>query len=287
MDKRKLLVYLIVPAAVSLALTAMYFSGNIVLQRIVCPKLPPLSPDAWREFGLLEGLQNVVLLALAGVACAGALRKRHALERAAWAGLAVCTLFVFAEEIDYGAHLRAYFFGGTEFNWFQPMREWPPELVGRIDLMAQPVNVHNQPGVNKVFKKAGDLLIGGVFVLLPLLAMRFRNKWLQYAAPDRYAILTVIAIVLLRSLTHALGSWEESQVGTLRDLMEAFQTGQAGDHAAALAAGREPGAISSNLSEFRELNFYYLLLVYCAGLVFCRRSPLEPEEVSGESSSND
>jgi len=287
MDKRKLLVYLIVPAAVSLALTAMYFSGNIVLQRIVCPKLPPLSPDAWREFGLLEGLQNVVLLALAGVACAGALRKRHALERAAWAGLAVCTLFVFAEEIDYGAHLGAYFFGGTEFNWFQPMREWPPELVGRIDLMAQPVNVHNQPGVNKVFKKAGDLLIGGVFVLLPLLAMRFRNKWLQYAAPDRYAILTVIAIVLLRSLTHALGSWEESQVGTLRDLMEAFQTGQAGDHAAALAAGREPGAISSNLSEFRELNFYYLLLVYCAGLVFCRRSPLEPEEVSGESSSND
>jgi len=287
MDKRKLLVYLIVPAAVSLALTAMYFSGNIVLQRIVCPKLPPLSPDAWREFGLLEGLQNVVLLALAGVACAGALRKRHALERAAWAGLAVCTLFVFAEEIDYGAHLRAYFFGGTEFNWFQPMREWPPELVGRIDLMAQPVNVHNQPGVNKVFKKAGDLLIGGVFVLLPLLAMRFRNKWLQYAAPDRYAILTVIAIVLLRSLTHALGSWEESQVGTLRDLMEAFQTGQAGDHAAALAAGREPGAISSNLSEFRELNFYYLLLVYCAGLVFCRRPPLEPEEVSGESSSND
>ncbi|HOH51806.1 MAG TPA: hypothetical protein PLI98_13805 [Candidatus Hydrogenedentes bacterium] len=287
MDKRKLLVYLIVPAAVSLALTAMYFSGNIVLQRIVCPKLPPLSPDAWREFGLLEGLQNVVLLALAGVACAGALRKRHALERAAWAGLAVCTLFVFAEEIDYGAHLRAYFFGGTEFNWFQPMREWPPELVGRIDLMAQPVNVHNQPGVNKVFKKAGDLLIGGVFVLLPLLAMRFRNKWLQYAAPDRYAILTVIAIVLLRSLTHALGSWEESQVGTLRDLMEAFQTGQAGDHAAALAAGREPGAISSNLSEFRELNFYYLLLVYCAGLVFCRRSPLEPEEVSGESSIND
>ncbi|HRZ17445.1 MAG TPA: hypothetical protein P5141_07765 [Candidatus Hydrogenedentes bacterium] len=282
MDKRKLLVYLIVPAAVSLALTAMYFSGNIVLQRIVCPKLPPLSPDAWREFGLLEGLQNVVLLALAGVACAGALRKRHALERAAWAGLAVCTLFVFAEEIDYGAHLRAYLFGGTEFNWFQPMREWPPELVGQIDLMAQPVNVHNQPGVNKVFKKAGDLLIGGVFVLLPLLAMRFRNKWLQYAAPDRYAILTVIAIVLLRSLTHALGSWEESQVGTLRDLMEAFQTGQAGDHAAALAAGREPGAISSNLSEFRELNFYYLLLVYCAGLVFCRRSPLEPEDVLPE-----
>ena len=287
MDKRKLFVYLIVPAAVSLALTAMYFSGNIVLQRIVCPKLPPLSPDAWREFGLLEGLQNVVLLALVGVACAGALRKRHALERAAWAGLAVCTLFVFAEEIDYGAHLRAYFFGGTEFNWFQPMREWPPELVGQIDLMAQPVNVHNQPGVDKILKKANNIMIGGVFVLLPLLAMRFRNKWLQYAAPDRYAILTVIAIVLLRSLTHALGSWEESQVGTLRDLMEAFQTGQAGDHAAALAAGREPGAISSNLSEFRELNFYYLLLVYCAGLVFCRRSPLEPEEVSGESSSND
>ncbi len=282
MNKRKLLVYLIIPAAVSLVLTVLYFSGNIVLQRIVCPKLPPLSPDAWREFGLLENLQNLVLLALVGVACAGVLRKKHALERAAWAGLAACALFVFAEEIDYGTHLRAYFFGGNEFHWFQPMREWPPELVGQIDLMAQPVNVHNQPGVDKILKKANNIMIGGVFVLLPLLAMRFRNKWLQYAAPDRYAILTVIAIVLLRSLTHALGSWEESQVGTLRDLMEAFQTGQAGDHAAALAAGREPGAISSNLSEFRELNFYYLLLVYCAGLVFCRRSPLEPEDVLPE-----
>ena len=42
--------------------------------------------------------------------------------------------------------------------------------------------------------------------------------------------------------------------------------------------------ISSNLSEFRELNFYYLLLVYCAGLVFFRRSPLEPEDVSGDPS---
>lgn len=285
MDRRKVFVYVVVPAAVSLALMVLYFSGKIVLQRLVCPKLPPLSPDAWREFGLLENLQNLVLLALVGVACAGALRKKHALERAAWAGLAACALFVFAEEIDYGAHVRAYFFGGNEFHWFQPMREWPPELIAEIDLEAQPVNIHNQPGVNKAFKKAGDLLIGGVFVLLPLLAMRFRNQWLQYAAPDRYAILTVIAIVLLRSLTHALGSWEESQVGTLSDLMEAFHAGQAGEHAAALAEGREPGAISSNLSEFRELNFYYLLLVYCAGLVFYRRSPLEPEDVSGESSS--
>lgn len=285
MDRRKVIVYVVVPVAVSLALMALYFSGNIVLQRIVCPKLPPLSPDAWREFGLLENLQNLVLLSLAGVACAGVLRKKHALERAAWAGLAACALFVFAEEMDYGAHVRAYFFGGNEFNWFQPMREWPPELVKEIDLEAQPVNVHNQPGVDKALKKASNIVIGGVFVLLPLLAMRFRNKFLQYAAPDKYAILTVVAIVLLRSLTHALGSWEESQVGTLRDLMEAFHAGQAGDHAAALAAGREPGAISSNLSEFRELNLYYLLLVYCAGLVFFRRSPLEPEEVSGESSS--
>lgn len=266
MSRKKLFVYLVAPVLVSLVLMGLYFSGHVVLQRIVAPKLPPLPPDAWREFGLLENLQNLILLGLFGVACAGVARKRLRFEQAAWAVIAAGTLFVFCEELDYGTHHRAYLAREGGFQWFQPMTEWPGELIAQIDLEAEPVNLHNKPGVDKLFKKASDLLTGLFFGLFPLAALRMKNAWVRYAAPDKYVVLTVLAMFLLRSVTHLLGDLEKASVGDMRGLLALADT-------ASITMTREPGAISQNLSEFRELNFYYILLVYCAELVFLRRTP--------------
>lgn len=255
---RKIFVYLLIPVLLTGFLMAMYFSGNIVLQRLVSPKLPPLTPDAWREFGLLENLQNLLLLSLVAVAILGAVRKAIRGEKVLWLLVAAGALFVFLEEIDYGTHFSDFLATSEEFEWCAPMDDWTPELVSQIDFVQEPANLHNQPGLNKAFKRTGDALILVLFVVVPLLALRIRKPWFRYCAPDTYAVFAVAAMVLLSSLTHYLGDLDTEAVRAAQE---------AGNF------HRELGSISKNLSEFRELNFYYLLLVYCADVVFMRRSP--------------
>ncbi len=258
MNRSKTVIYLVIPVVLSLLLLGMYFSRNLVLQRIVSPKLPPLSPDSWREFGLLENLQNLLLLLMLGAACAGIYRKKWVLEKVFWAVALLGILFVFLEEIDYGRHIWVYLNSTDDYQWFLPMKDWPPALIAAIDLDQAPLNIHNYPGLDKVLKKTGDLFIVVLFVVLPLVALRVRKPWLRYIAPDKYAILTVAAMVILRFITHALGDLEEAAVEAAR------------------AAGNltlEPGSISKNLSEFRETNFYYLLLVYFMDIAVFRPSP--------------
>ncbi len=267
--KKKLLVYLVIPVGVSLALMGMYFSGNIVLQRIVVPKLPPLSPDDWREFGLLENLQNVLWIAFIAAAAAGACRKTWCVERAAFLLLTFGAVFMLLEETDYGTlyhgcdTYKKHLAGRDGYDMFAPRREWPPELVAQIP-DEESFTVHNRLDITGELKRVNDVLFVAFFGLLPLIAWRMKRPWLDYIAPERWAIATLIAIFLLRTLTHTLGDWE-AQV-----IREAQAAGN--------AINRERGAISSNLSEFRELNTYYLYLVHCITVVFLRRSPAQPPE---------
>jgi len=255
---RKVLLYVVLPVVVNVILLAMYFSGNLALQRIVSPKLPPLPPDAWREFGVLENLQNLILLLLAGLALIGIFRKPRRIEKAAWALAFLCIVFVVLEEIDHGFHLRAYLGSEQNLQWFQPASQWPAELLEKTDWTREPANIHNQAGLNKLFKAASDVLLVLFFVLLPVFSGKIRKPWLLYITPYRYAILTVVAMGCLSLLTHALGDWEESAVALA----------QASGNVA-----RELGSMSKNLSEFRELNLYYLLLLYWADLTLLRSLP--------------
>lgn len=252
----KFLVYCLLPLAVGALLTGMYFSGNIVLQRLVSPALPPLAPDSWREFGLLENLQNFLLLAITCVALAGVARKRLLLERTVLGMLACFTLFVLLEEVDYGVHWKNYFTSEEHFQWFQPAREWDDSLVQRIDLTSNPFNVHNVGKLNLVFKGAANIVVAVFFVILPLAARRMKHPWIRYAAPDPAILMTVAVMLVMRMIVHTLGDWES---GLIEAAMAAGET-----------APRERGTISLNLSEFRELNVYYLGLVYLGNLVFLR-----------------
>ncbi len=262
MNRTKLTIYLFIPLAVTGVLIAMYFSGNVVLQRLVSPKLPPMSPDTWREFGILENIQNLLLLAIIGTACFGVSLKTRMVERAGFAALVCFASFVFLEEIDYGVHFGTYARTEEGFHWFLPMSEWPPELATQIDVFSIPFNLHNIGGVNKLFKKTVDAAIILLFVLAPFIAPRLKNRWARYLAPDKYVVFTVIVMVVLREVAHALGDWEEGVVEAAK--------------AAGETITRERGSISSNLSEFRELNTYYLFALYLANLVFFRAFPGEP-----------
>ncbi|MFO7973722.1 MAG: hypothetical protein R6V12_03725 [Candidatus Hydrogenedentota bacterium] len=260
---RKVIIYLIVPIGVSLLLNIMYFSGNIVLQRIVVPNLPPLPLQDWREFGLLENLQHLLLLAIIMTAAYGTYRKRWKWERLGFALLSLGTLFVFLEEIDYGTVYHDYLTSDHDFEWFMPRSEWSPDLLGELS-QEESFSVHNQFKLTRIFKHVGDTLLVLIFGIVPLVAWRVDNRWLTYLAPDRFAVLTLIAIFVLRNITHALGDWEASIIA------QAAESG--------VSIERELGAISKNLSEFRELNLYYLYFVHAVTLVFMRESPAERSE---------
>ena len=229
---RKLVIYLVVPAAVSLALILAYFSGASWLQSLVSPRIAGMHPDSSREFGLLENLQNLYLLGIVVVAACAVKLKTLRIEKAAFAALVLFSLFVFLEEIDYGLHYYEYWNGITFFQ------------------AAQTRNLHNIGDANKVLKTLVDATMVLLFVIAPLAFAKTRRPLLRYLTPDRYAILTMVAMFILSRFAHYL-----------RDI----------------GAGT-PGTINKNISEFRELTVYYLCLVYLVNIVFYRRFAPAPTD---------
>ncbi|HPJ58027.1 MAG TPA: hypothetical protein PLK81_10315, partial [Kiritimatiellia bacterium] len=70
-DWSKLVIYLVIPVVLTGGLAAMYYSGVLMTQRLVAPKLPPLDSHSWREFGLLENGQTLLLAAIVATLTAG------------------------------------------------------------------------------------------------------------------------------------------------------------------------------------------------------------------------
>ena len=256
----RIAVYAVLPALLSGGLVVLYFFGGLTAQRIVSPKLPPLSLDAWRELGLLENLQNVLILGMVIVTGMAAYRRRFRMERIVFAILCLFSIFILLEEIDYGTHFKAYLsFDGT-FPWFTPVDQWPEGLAAQIDYFAKPFNIHNQGDLTDIIKTMVEVLMGALFVAAPFVLPRMKNAWLRYIAPDPYAVLTIAVMVILSAWTHHLGEAEEAALDAAR------------------AAGNtafERGSINNNLSEFREISIYYLFLVYLIEIVFRRTSPAE------------
>lgn len=260
-------IYFVAPFVIVLPMAWMYFSGDIVLQRIICPKLPPLPPDSWREFGLLEGAQKLVLLLMLLTTLAAVFRKKDTRERIVWGVLSFFVAFVLLEELDYGVHWYRLATLEEHAGWFTPAKDWDPALVAKIDTSLPNVNLHNQ-GFTDAFKLLGDAALVVFFLLIPWglgwirrVAARFPRldpDWINYLAADRFAVLGLIAMLILRFIVH--------------------ESAERGHGIIVLDGLREPGAMESNLSEFRELATYYLFAVYLAGVVFFRRSPGEVRE---------
>ncbi|MCK5862166.1 MAG: hypothetical protein KAH38_06760 [Candidatus Hydrogenedentes bacterium] len=256
LDKKKLAVYLVIPFVLTTLLAVMYFSHIIVLQRLISPKLPPLLADSWREFGLLENIQNTFLLVMLVTLLAGIWRATERLQRAAFVFIMIFTLFVFLEEVDYGTHWYQYAVCEEGFDWFKPLPLADLMALKEVNDEAVSFNLHNQGEMTKVFKLVGDFSIIFLFVLIPLLAPYIKNRYVRYAAPERYAIFTAIMMLATSKIIHLIGKIDK----------HFFKE--------AVLSGNEPawevGSISSNLSEFRELNIYYLFAVYLIILVFYR-----------------
>jgi hypothetical protein len=221
----KSIVYIVIPASLSIMLMGAYFSGVDLLQSIVSPSIKWMNPDSSREFGLLENLQNACVLVIFFSAFYAIRHKEYLRERLFWAIILLSSALLFLEETDYGLHIY--------------------ELVNKVPWSdsREVRNLHNLGDTTDILKRMSDLGLGIWFVLFPLVFARSQHPVLRYICPDRFAIITTIVMVLLSLVAHE------------------FQDRGFG-------AG---GTIRKNISEFRELNVYYLIMIYCIDMVFFRK----------------
>lgn len=227
MDLRRLSVFVLIPVVVTLVCLGLYFSGVPWMERLVAPSMDGMYVNTWREFGLVENLQNLLLLATIAVTVTGLGRKPHLWERLLLGAIGLLALFVFLEEVDYGLH------------WYEWLRG-----IG-ADEAAEVRNWHNQSGRTSVLKRVVDVGMLTGFVLLPLLLRGRAGPVVDYLLPSRWFAATLVCVIGLSELAHALND-----------------------------AGLNPdGALESNMSEFRETITYYAGLVYVVEFVFFRRSP--------------
>lgn len=221
--------HVVLPAVISLLLMAMYFSGNAFLQNIVAPDMDNMPLFSAREFGALEMLQNFYLLCIGFYSIRCFMAARNIWIRLVALFLVLISVFVLLEEIDYAAPFIEYFTGDHG--------SLAPETWDR--------NWHNKTSASGVQNVSYLKLIANFglltgFVLAPLLLSSVRNRTLKLLIPSRWMIATVILVVLLSLLAHYLD-----------------------DAGHSLISGK-PGNLEKNISEFRELNMYYIFLLYTA-----------------------
>lgn len=221
--------HVVLPGFVSLLLIGMYFSGNACLQNIVAPNLKDVPAFTAREFGALELLQNLVLLFIGFYSVRCFMAAENLWGKMLSVILIIVSLFTLLEEIDYGTHFVEYFTG--HYGSLAP-EAWQRNWHNRIG----PSGVQNV----SYLKLATSIGIPMGFILAPLLLAGSRNPTIRLLAPSRWVIATVILMVLLSLLAHGL------------------------EDAGFSIIGRTEGNLYKNISEFRELNMYFLLLLYVA-----------------------
>lgn len=230
-SRHRVTAYILAPLAVSALMMGMYFSGSVPLQQLVAPTIEGMSSFTWREFGVLEMLQNALLLYIVILLIRSAFAADKAFLSAVFVLLAMGFLFVLLEEIDYGQHFVEYLSGTNE--------SLDPEGWDR--------NVHNRTTAEGVqygsyMKTVATVTLISGFLVAPFLLGKSRFRVIRLFTPSRWAAATVLLIALLSRVAHLL---DDSGLAVINGV---------------------PGNLEYNISEFRELNMYYLFLVYFAEL---------------------
>lgn len=181
MQANKHLLYWLFPSMVVAVLIAMYFSGSNSLQQFV-------APYPRREFGLLENLQNLILIAIVVMAVIGFRRSLAGLQKVAYAFIAIFTVLLIGEEIDYGIHYYEAYHG---IGWKERIRVR---------------NFHNQGDWTDIIKRTVDASLIVFFVILPWCVKETSNQWLRYITPSRYFTIAAVAMYTLSKTAHALNN---------------------------------------------------------------------------------
>ena len=218
--------YWIGPALVGGILVSMYFSGIGWMQSFAAPEIN-------REFGAVENLQHLIILAIIVVAIQGVFRKTLKWERIVFAAVAVSGLMLLLEEVDYGLHYLEYFSGEKYEGGARNVHNFVLNPYG-LDF-------------DKVMSPVVYFVLGAGFCLLPLLvlARKLTRPWFRYLIPEPHSMGTIIAMVAVAQAAFFLDKIDMHSNHSLR----------------------------VNITEFGEGYVYYLFFIYLVELVFKRKTP--------------
>ena len=216
---------------INVLLMSFYFSGNSLFQSLIVPTLTGLDQNSWREFGLLEMLQNVFLIILLVILIYGLIRQEKVLDKGLYIFAVFVFTFLFLEEIDYGLH---YY-----------------EFVTGDRLQVDQRNWHNEVGADghqntRKIKRFSDFLMVITFFLLPLLSLikpLGRRLSRFNFVPVIYFSMSVVLTLILSKVAHYFN-----------------------DAGFAIVDGVQ-GKLDNNISEFRETSIYYIYILYALQLV--------------------
>lgn len=205
MDFKKVTIYFVIPFVTSITLIAFYFSGIELLQNLVSPRMRGISPTTSREFGILENIQNLILLSMLAILIYAFPKKKTVLEKVGIALLIPFTIFVILEEVDYGLHYYEYL---NDVRWADS---------------AEVRNWHNQGDRTDKTKQVVDLSMVVLFGILPFALARNRRPLVRFFTPDRYSVLTLIAGLLVRTTAHWLKDNGYGNPGTIHSNLSEFR----------------------------------------------------------------
>ena len=227
MKTNKIILFAVIPFFTNLVLVGLYFSGIKNAQQLVVPTIDWLPEHVWREFGIVEQLQNIYLLATIIIFAVAALKKPKMFEKIFFLSGLLLVLFIFLEEIDYGIHF--YEFASGQPSGIE-VRNW-----------------HNQETAGKqnvrYFKQIVDVLMVIWFFLLPLFSDKIKYVPLKKIIPSRWFIIVFIISVVFSRVAHFLEGMDWDVINS------------------------NTGNLKGNISEFRETTTYYFYLLYAVQLV--------------------
>ena len=191
----KHLTYWLLPGVFIAAVLFMYFSGIPALQAIIAPKFN-------REFGLLEHVQLLLLLAMLAMSSAAAWREYSRLRKVTFSLIALAAIFLILEETDYGLH------------YWELLTGQPVQLEVR--------NIHNQGRLNNILKRILYYAMAVVFVVLPLVREKISVRWIRDFVPSRWFLSTAVLLVAVPQIAHFLGDQGIAANGALLGNLSEF-----------------------------------------------------------------
>ncbi|MFC1746618.1 hypothetical protein ACFL35_21680 [Candidatus Riflebacteria bacterium] len=198
LDLHRHFYYWILPGLITLPMVFLYFSGIPIAEELIAPAIN-------RELGLLENAENIIIIAIIVVAIIGFRRKTIYVERAAFVFIALFSLFIFLEEIDYGLH---YY----EFLMKKPEKQ-------QIKIR----NIHNIGEITDIIKGVVDATIILFFVFGPFVLQKIKHPVIRYLVPDVCTVGTALSMVAVSKFAHLLDSMGLNQNGSLDKNISEFR----------------------------------------------------------------
>lgn len=220
--KKNIYLFVVIPVCSNCILLGLYYSGIHELQQIIAPTIDFLAVRSWREFGLVEQLQNICLLSTVALFFHSFIKREPASEKLFFLTLSIIVLFLFAEEIDYGMHIYELIQG--EYSG-----------VGNTNLHNVVIGKHDY---GHYLKQLMDLTTIIWFILLPMLSNRIKTPLIKSLLPTRFFIVGFFLTFVFSQIAHFL---QGNDFGIINGV---------------------EGNMVGNISEFRELNTYYLYFLY-------------------------